>query len=77
MALSFRAVTTSNIWLAIRVQMRRQLRGTLIAEERVVSHYDRGNTVIVGDIAGDPSMNNPPFDQYDNEPFHMLIFGAS
>jgi hypothetical protein len=57
--------------------MHHQLRGTLMAEERVVSHYDRGNTDIVGDIAGDPSMTDPLFDQFDNEPFCMLIFGAS
>jgi hypothetical protein len=57
--------------------MHHQLRGTLMADERVVSHYDRGNTDIVGDIAGDPSMTDPLFDQFDNEPFCMLIFGAS
>jgi hypothetical protein len=56
--------------------MRHQLRGTLMADERVVSHYDRGNTDIVGDIAGDPSMTNPLFDQYDNAAFCMLISGA-
>jgi hypothetical protein len=63
--------------MAIRVQIRHQLRTTLLAEERVVSHCDRGNTDIVGDLAGDPSMTNPLFDKYDNEPFCMLILGAS
>jgi len=48
-----------------------------MVEERVVSHYDRGDANIVGEMAGDPSMTNPLFDQYDNEPFCMLIFGAS
>jgi len=48
-----------------------------MAEERVVSLYDRGNTDVVGDIAGGPSMTDPLFDQYDNEAFCMLIFGAS
>ena len=48
-----------------------------MAEQCVASHYDLGNTDIVGDIAGDSSMTNRLLDQYDNAAFSMLILGAS
>ena len=54
-----------------------QFRGMLLSKKRVASHYELGNTDIVGDVAGDSSMISPLPDKYDDEALCMLILGAS
>ncbi len=67
----------SNLKQAIRVQICHRSGGTMMPEKRVASHYDQGNTDIVGDITGDSSMTYPLSDQYDIETSCVLVCGDS